>query len=189
MTRQCDLAKIHIACKDLGLSKDDRAYIIANMTRGRTDSAANLNKAERQRLLVQLRSKGWQPKRPQHKPLVKKIHALWLYGHEIGAIRDPRKQALQHFAQRHINNDDWKQASNAELNRLVETLKALLLRDLMPVCYRLHTNLQAKGSQVPAMYTQHCNSRQRMAATTQAYDDYYSWHQALLKAHAAIQTH
>lgn len=86
-TRRADLAKIHIAVKELALSRDDYTALLRNVFKA--SSASELDAAGRQRLLSHFRRLGWQaqavpqtrarPKRPTPSedaaPLVRRIRA------------------------------------------------------------------------------------------------------------------
>lgn len=58
-----NLAKIHIAKKDLGLTDDEYRSVIAYHFAGKT-SASQLNPRQQTVLLNHFRAKGWQPKSP-----------------------------------------------------------------------------------------------------------------------------
>ena len=63
--RRDDLAKIHIAKKQLDMADD--AYRALLWTIGRVKSSAELDHAGRARLLDHLRACGWQPRAPKQK--------------------------------------------------------------------------------------------------------------------------
>jgi phage gp16-like protein len=68
--RNADLAKIHIAKKDLGMSEED--YRAMLWTVGRVKSSAQLDDAGRRQLLAHLSKLGWAPK--PGKPKVLQLH-------------------------------------------------------------------------------------------------------------------
>ena len=80
--RQADLAKIHIARKDL--SMDEATYRAMLWTVARVNTAKDLDHAGRQQVLQHLHGLGWRAKRKGHpgkvadnkQPLIKKIAAL-----------------------------------------------------------------------------------------------------------------
>ncbi len=59
MTRRADLAKIHIARKDLGLDDDDYRALLRRVTG--MHSAGSLEEDERGRVLAELAKLGWRP--------------------------------------------------------------------------------------------------------------------------------
>lgn len=86
-TRRADLAKIHIARKELALAQDDYTALLRNVFK--VDSSSQLDPAGRQRLLTHFKRLGWnpsasdkpsaRPKRPtpaiDAAPLVRRIRA------------------------------------------------------------------------------------------------------------------
>lgn len=64
-SRRDDLAKIHIAKKDLDMAED--TYRALLWTVGRVHSSAELDYAGRQRLLDHLKACGWKPRLPKTK--------------------------------------------------------------------------------------------------------------------------
>ena len=92
--RQAELAKIHIAAKQLGL--DDDAYRAMLWTVARVRSAGDLDQAGRSTVLDHLKSRGFEarhrrkPRIADTDPQLRKIGALladsgrpWSYGHAI----------------------------------------------------------------------------------------------------------
>lgn len=61
--RRADLAKIHIAKKDLGLDDDIYRQVIREVGKSRTGSAADLDIAGRSRVLAHFKRSGWKPAR------------------------------------------------------------------------------------------------------------------------------
>lgn len=57
--RNNQIAQIHIARQQLGLDDDTYRSIIRMMSNGRTDSSAQLDYAERIKLLEHFRARGW----------------------------------------------------------------------------------------------------------------------------------
>lgn len=82
--RNNQLAMIHIARAQLGLDEETYRSIIRMMSNGRTDSSAELDYAERNKLLDHFRARGWKnsktatPKaaKKTNQPLVNKVGAL-----------------------------------------------------------------------------------------------------------------
>lgn len=82
--RNNQIAQIHIARAQLGLDDDTYRSIIRMMSNGRTDSSAELDYAERTKLLDHFRGRGWKnskmatPKaaKKTNQPLVNKVGAL-----------------------------------------------------------------------------------------------------------------
>lgn len=100
--RNKDLAKIHIAKKDLGLDDDEYRDILWTICRVR--SSAELDFAGREKLLKHFRSRGFRAKRkvgPKSTGrMVDKIRAIWITMHKAGVIRDGSEQALSKYVKR-----------------------------------------------------------------------------------------
>lgn len=98
--RRRELAQIHIAKAQIGMAEDTYRALVRNFTRGRSESAADLDFTERKRLLAHLRQCGFKagkkpyPGRPRKADsdesgaLVRKLEALlasagrpWDYAH------------------------------------------------------------------------------------------------------------
>lgn len=62
--RQAELAKIHLARRDLGLDDPTYRAQISRISDGRTDSAGALTDTERRRLLDEYRAAGWRGRPP-----------------------------------------------------------------------------------------------------------------------------
>lgn len=130
--RRADLAKIHIARKDLGLSDDDYRAVLQSVD-PRVESAGDLDQAGRASLLVQFRKLGWKAK-PGKQPRTgttgqpAKIRALWLELHRVGAVQDPSEKALSAFCKRmtKVDRPEWLGADDS--NKVIEALKDWLAR-------------------------------------------------------------
>lgn len=78
------IAQIHIARADLGLDEETYRSIIRMMSNGRTDSSAQLDYAERNKLLDHFKARGWKntktamPKAAKHsnQDMIRKVGAL-----------------------------------------------------------------------------------------------------------------
>lgn len=110
--RQKELAAIHVGKKKLAW--DDPIYrtVIGRISGGRTQSAGDLNEAERRALLEEMREKGFKPRsKPDHprragrRPLAPgeqqaKIRALWLSLYHLGEVADPAESAIDAYCKR-----------------------------------------------------------------------------------------
>lgn len=124
--RKKELAQIHIAKKELGLSDDD--YRTMLWTIARVESAGKLDRYGRRRVLQHLRTRGWKPfgrRKMSGPPAV--IVALWLDLHRLGGVRNKSDRALRKFVQRILPDDDipddiqW--LDNDQATRVIEVLK------------------------------------------------------------------
>lgn len=195
--RKKDLAKIHIACTSLGLSKDDRACIIASLTGGRKHSAAELNQKERGLLLAHFKRKGWRPviknKTNQRPPLpisadspeAKKVRALWLFLHELGEVRDPSERALASYCKR-VTGADLLQWTSA-LHKLIEGLKSWAMRVLPKRVAAMQNSIKNRPP-LPTDITDKINDAIFALRAAQGEHLFNQYH-ALYEALKAAQTH
>lgn len=108
--RRAELAKIHIAKKQLGLDDDAYRDLLEAITKQR--SAAKLTAAQRQAVLEEFKKRGFRdsrsprsaPARAKAKTLAvgpefSKIRALWLSLYHLGEVRDSSEGAILAFAQ------------------------------------------------------------------------------------------
>ena len=131
MNRRAELAKIHIAKKQLNIADADYRALLQRVAQ--VDSAADLNLSGLKAVIAELKRLGFQPKNkrtfsPQsrhkeHKSQADKIRALWISMHQSGIIRDGSETALNHFVRRltGVERVEWLYPKNA--NRVIESLK------------------------------------------------------------------
>lgn len=137
--RDAEIAKIHIAKSQLGLSEEIYRDIIREASQGKTESAANLDWRGRRAVLERFKELGWQPRhrgkapgkpsRPlAEDPQSKKIRALWLELHAVGKVRDSSEGALASYVKRMSGRDALQWLTTAEASRVIEALKQWLER-------------------------------------------------------------
>lgn len=137
-----ELAKIHIARKDLGLSDDLYRDILREA--GKVESAADLDWRGRAAVLARFKELGWKAtagkkaakpgktSRPlADDPQSKMMRGLWIELHQLGAVRDPSEAALAAFAKRHTKVDDLSWASGKKASKVIEALKDWRARTLL----------------------------------------------------------
>jgi len=104
MTRQTELAKIHIACKDLGLDEDTYRQVIREVGKVGSGSSKDLSAAGRGRVLAHFISKGWKPKPRKNKAkspqmasedLVALIPRIWTAMVDAGVVKSSDPTALR----------------------------------------------------------------------------------------------
>jgi len=112
-TRRDDLAKIHIAKKDLALDDETYRLIIRDVGKAESGSSADLSPLGRARVLQHFRSKGWKARRRAVEPLprrtadngavlansgqIGKIRSFWIQMADAGAVKDRTEQALRRW--------------------------------------------------------------------------------------------
>lgn len=129
MPSQKNLAKIHIAKKDLGLSDEAYRDVLRNVC-GK-ESAAQLTDMQAARLLRYFEGRGWKPKKQgslpgfttPSDPQSKKILALWITLHKSGKVRDASTRAMLSFVKRMVRRDRLEWCTVAEKNLVIEALK------------------------------------------------------------------
>ncbi|WP_178860783.1 gp16 family protein [Thiomicrorhabdus cannonii] len=111
MSRQSELAQIHIAKKDLGM--EDDAYRALLQAVAGVESSSDLDFHGRHAVIHRMKELGWKPKRRKVGPATRaktrarpkaamgdKIRALWLELHELGIVRDKSEAALMAYVKR-----------------------------------------------------------------------------------------
>jgi len=129
MPSKADLAKIHIAKKELGLT--DQVYRDILQARFRKDSSAKLTSSQAFQLLNHFRSLGWKPKGTQKLPGMdipadgqsQKILACWITLHKAGVVRDGSDKALLAFAKRMTGKDHLRWCDGQDKHKIIEALK------------------------------------------------------------------
>ncbi len=141
--RQADLQKIHIAKKQLGLSEDDYRAAVSLASKGKTDSAGELDAQGRAALLAHFKRSGFKPRKTATKsrqsakpdlPIgddreqVKKIRSLWIELHEFGAVRNSSEASLAAYVKRIKGKEHPKFLDIDEASDVIEQLKKWLDR-------------------------------------------------------------
>lgn len=118
MPNRSDLAKIHIAKKELGL--DDATYRGVLWDRYHRESAADLSDSQAADLIDLFRQKGWRPASSGQHGL---IHVLWHRLEAAGRIEHPGEPALLAFLQHVSGKEDPRRLTVHEASRVIEMLK------------------------------------------------------------------
>ncbi len=101
--RNKELAKIHIAKKDLHMDDDSYREIIRIVGKAKSGSSADLDLAGRSRVLHHFKQKGWKPrKKKSTKNLsmasqgqIDLIHHIWQCLGARGVVKDTSKKSLR----------------------------------------------------------------------------------------------
>lgn len=133
--RQRLIRLVHIAKRDLQL--DIETYRVALRTATGKDSCSAMSAGELQCALDHLKRCGFKVRakaRPS-RPLdlhaeSRKIRALWLLLHELGAVKNPSEEALAAYVMRIAGVDALQWIDGQQANRLIETMKKWALRYL-----------------------------------------------------------
>lgn len=130
--RKAMLSKIHIAKKDLALTRDSYEDVLQRVTGKR--SAADCSNAQLDNVLTEFRRLGFRPKAKRKRagrdrtladqPLARKARALWLSLWNIGEVEDSSEDALAAFVRRQTGLDDTRFMRVDDANKVIEALKA-----------------------------------------------------------------
>lgn len=122
---------IHVARRELHMDDDTYRLMLAGMKGldGAT-STADLSVPNLLRVLEQLKQKGFKvrPNTKAKRSLAddeqsKKIRALWLTLHDMGAVRDPSEEALAKYVLRMTNVAALQWLTAAQASQVIENLK------------------------------------------------------------------
>lgn len=144
---------IHVARRELQL--DDATYrlMLTNVT-GK-DSTTAMEPRELSAVLAHLKRKGFKvrrsattaapaprkDRRQASSPSARKVRALWLFLHRLGAVRDSSERALATYCKRIVKVDDLEWADGQALDLLIETMKKWAMRYLPDAIKRLAEQL------------------------------------------------
>ncbi len=138
--RQRLIRLIHVAKRDLQM--DDDSYRAALAKVAKKTSAADLTVPELERTLEYLKRCGFKvrskskpakaaPSRPMAQdPEAKKIRALWLFLHELGAVQNPSEEALAAYVKRIAKVDALQWINGYQAETLIESMKKWAMRFL-----------------------------------------------------------
>lgn len=132
---RAQLAKIHIAKKELGIS--DEIYRDILHVNFHVESSSKLNRFSAEKLLTLFKTKGWKPKASKkkgHSPKLKdsqqrKVQALWITLAKAGVVRNGSDIALQKYVKRLTGLDNLQWCGDAECYQLIESLKSWAQRE------------------------------------------------------------
>lgn len=129
--RGAELAKIHMAKKDLGLSEETYRDIVYVASGNKSDSAGNLDSRGRHAVLERFAELGWQAKpakKAKHTrrlagdPQSKMLRALWIQLHQAGKVNDPSEKALCSFVKRMTGKDALQWLSDRDVTVVKKAL-------------------------------------------------------------------
>ena len=126
---------IQVARRDLGLDEPNYRGIL--FAQGGNDSLAAMSIDGMQKVLDYLKAQGSKVRRTRTDRKqatgidASKVRALWLFLHELGAVRDPSEAALTAYVKRIVKVDDvqWMR-SGRRVEMVIESLKKWAMRYL-----------------------------------------------------------
>jgi phage gp16-like protein len=133
--RRRDLALIHMGCKELALGEDEYRAMCFSLTGKR--SSADMDAAERGKLLQRMRALGFRGQLRKVRRLRERHHrmalGLWIELARAGIVRDPSDAALNHFVQRLTGVSALGWADAHQTNQVIEGLKAMRDRGMAAI--------------------------------------------------------
>ncbi len=143
--RQRLIRLIHVGKRELGL--DDETYRTLLSGCVAKDSTSTMSVPELERVLERMKRSGFKvrvrasarqgaqhpagPGRPLAQyPQAKKVRALWLFLHQLGAVKNPSEAALAAYVKRIAKVDALQWADGHQTEALIETLKKWAMRYL-----------------------------------------------------------
>lgn len=133
--RQRLIRLIHVAKRDLSL--DDDTYRAILLQIADKTSSADLTVPELEKVLEHMKRIGFKvrSKSKPSRPLAqdeesKKIRALWLFLHELGAVKNPSEEALAAYVKRIAGVDALQWINGEQAERVIETMKKWAMRFL-----------------------------------------------------------
>ena len=127
------LAAIHVAKKQLGLDEDTYRAVLVNVT-GK-DSTRAMSEAERQRVVEEMRKRGFTKASSGTRKRLKgrfaaKLQALWIAGWNLGIVSERDDAALIAFTKRQTGIDHVQFVRDAgDADKAIEALKGWLARE------------------------------------------------------------
>lgn len=162
---------VHVAKRDMALDEDTYRAILMAQGGGNSLSAMaidNINK-----VLTYMKAQGFKLRKSQadrkqaDSTDAKKIRALWLFLHELGAVNDPSEAALLTFVRRIGKVDSLEWLTGRKVDAVIESQKKWAMRFLPAAVEALKAeSLQrrAKGLLSPAQSDSAAHAFKRLEA-------------------------
>ncbi|MGP8432012.1 gp16 family protein [Paraburkholderia fungorum] len=144
--RTRELAQIHIAIKQIGMSEDDHRALLSSVCS--VTSAGELDDAGRRAYLAHLKKLGFKPVRRAGERTQaddaqsRKIRAIWLTLHALGAVRNPSESALAAYVQRTTRVAALQWLNGRQTETVIESLKKWAMRYLPGAVAALEARLE-----------------------------------------------
>lgn len=131
---------IHVARRDIHMADDTYRALVAQLADGKT-SSADCTVPELERIIDHLKKAGFKVRKPKAaKPAEsralatdaesRKLRAVWLLLHQIGATHSNTEAALAAYVKRMTGVDDLRFTRPGDKYRAIEGLKAWAAREL-----------------------------------------------------------
>jgi phage gp16-like protein len=189
--RTRELAQIHVAIKQLGMNKDDHQALLQNVCG--VSSAGDLDDAGRARYIAHLKKLGFEPRRSGDRAQAddarsRKIRALWLMLHGLGAVRNPAENALSAYVQRTVRVSALQWLNARQTETVIESLKKWAMPHLPDAVSELEQRLaQALRDGLPQ--SEAVIAAERALTRSHRYPSYDPMADAWEAARAALESH
>lgn len=179
---------IHVARRELCL--DEPTYRTILQSAGKADSTASMSAKALVAVLERLKKSGFKvrPKSADRSqalhPEARKVRALWLFLHALGAVQDPSEKALAAYAKRVAKVDDIHWMRGETSVRMIESLKSWAMRYLPQAVANLRQEVAAI-SRISPLSTDQCarvNYAQLELSKGNGFDLYWRAWEALMSA-------
>lgn len=129
--RKSLIAKIHVAKKQLALTDESYRDVLRRIT-GK-DSSGSMTHQELDNVVKEFKRLGfdgtYKPKRAGERklagsPQAKKIRALWITLHQLGAVHNPSEEALSAYVKRICKVDDLHWINSKDANLVINTMRS-----------------------------------------------------------------
>lgn len=140
---------IHVARRDLNL--DEHNYRAILFAQGGNESLAAMSIDGMKKVLDYLKAQGFKVRttKTDRKQATgkdaSKVRALWLFLHELGAVRDPSEAALTAYVKRIAGVDDvqWMRSGD-RVEKVIESLKMWVMRFLPTAVVALKSEVRER---------------------------------------------
>lgn len=150
---------IHVARRDLDMADDTYRTLVGQLAAGKT-SSADCTVPELERIVAHLKKAGFKVRKPravqpaEHRTLAtdpesKKLRAVWLLLHQIGATNSDTEASLAAYVKRMTGVDDLRFTRPGDKYRAIEGIKAWAARELPAAINTRIARLAAAGT-IPA---------------------------------------
>lgn len=185
---------IHVARRELERAgkMDEPTYRTMLRTAGGADSTSTMDIKQLERVLAQAKVAGFvvraksADRRQDTRPEALKVRALWLFLHELGAVKNPSEAALAAYVLRIAKVDDLHWAHSQAMHRLIETMKKWAMRFLPEALATLRDTLRKQliGRVEPLTSAQEIlyQRAMRLPGSDEGFDAHWSTWEALSEA-------
>lgn len=178
---------IHVARRDIHMAEDTYRALVAQLADGKT-SSADCTVPELERIIDHLKKAGFKVRKPkavqpaEHRPLAtdpesKKLRAVWLLLHQIGATHSNTEAALAAYVKRMTGVDDLHFARRpSDKFRAIEGLKAWAARELPAAIAARIARMQSAGLLPEGLAHSHIHAVVAPTLNPRAFDAlHYAW--------------